>query len=297
MLERGSAARYASSVFFENFNDFDIYVEDTAEGYSKLYAIILGRVLSSHVSIARVFPLGERAKVIEAASKALEIEVKRKSVFIVDGDLFLLGGEKQILPENAIRLPRYCIENFLADANSFHELLDEECPHLDKNILEEKFDFTGWRDSAVEPLRRLFTSFAVSHMLNTGAKTVSMGVKSICSNSMGEVCFDKSEKIAYEINKYAAEKCGDEEVNKSLKVVNENLDANCCFITTYVSGKDFILPLLFTRFRTISKSKTPNILLKQRLARKCDVEAFRPVVAQMERIVGRKNLGATEEQR
>lgn len=297
MLERGSAARYASSVFFEHFNDFDVYIEDTAEGYNKLYAIILGRVLSSQVSIARVFPLGERAKVIEAANKALKIEVKRKSVFIVDGDLFLLGGERQILPENAIRLPRYCIENFLADANSFHELLDEECPHLERKFLEEKFDFTGWRDSSIEPLRRLFTSFAVSHMLNTGAKTVSMGINSICLNSMGEVCLGKAEKIAYEIDKYTAEKCGDEVVNQSLKVVNENLDSNCCFITTYVSGKDFILPLLFARFRTISKSKTPNILLKQRLARKCDVEAFRPVVTQLERIVGRKNLGATQEQR
>ena len=292
MLERGSAARYASSVFFENLNDFDIYVEDTADGYSKLFAILLGRVLSSQISIERVFPLGERGKVIEAAQRAAEVEHKRKSVFIVDGDLFLLGGESKVLPENTIRLPRYCIENFLADANSFHELLDEECPDLERKTLEETFDYKGWRDSSRGALTRLFISFAVSHMLKTGIKTVSMGSNSICSNSMGDVCTEKTEWIAHEVEKSTLEKCGDEAINKSLEIIMENLNPDCCFVSTYVSGKDFILPLLFARFRTISRSKTPNILLKQRLARKCDVKALLPIVAQMEKIIGKSNLSA-----
>jgi len=292
MLERGAPAKYASSVFYEDLNDFDVYIEDTADGYAKLFAIILGRALTSHVSVTKVFPLGERCKVLEAAELELKKEQKRKSVFIVDGDLFLLSGERQDLPKNTIRLPRYCIENFLIDADAFIDLLDEECPNRERDTLEKEFNFDGWRSASLDPLVRIFTSFAVSHMLCTGVKTIANGSGSICLNDMGDICNEKAEKLASDTDRSTIEVAGSDAAQVSLEVVRSRININCCFVSTYASGKDFLLPLLFARFRKVSKSKSSNILLKQRLARKCDVQPLLPLVRQMEEILSRPNLFA-----
>jgi hypothetical protein len=104
-LQRSEAARFAASVFFEDFNDVDVYVEDTAEGFSKIYGILLGRLLADRLTISRVFPLGGRTSVIAAAQR--EYTSQRKSVFIIDGDLYLLCGEREALPLNVIKIDLY----------------------------------------------------------------------------------------------------------------------------------------------------------------------------------------------
>lgn len=290
MLERSTSARYASSVFYEDLNDFDIYIEDTADGYSKLFAIILGRILTSHISIKKVFPLGERNKVIEEAKKTLEKQNRRKSIFIVDGDLFLLTGERSELPQNTIRLPRYCIENFLIDSEAFIDLLDEECPNQERSVLKEAFNFEEWKQSSTDNFFRLFTSFAVSHILGSGAKTVKHGSNSICLNEMGDICKNKSEKLAQDTDDISISKCNQEKMTELLDTIKRNIDTNLCFITTYVSGKDFLLPLLLSRFRRVSQSRAPNILIKQRLARKCNLQSLDTIIEQMERITEIQNL-------
>ncbi len=293
MLERGAPAKYAASVFYEDLNDFDVYVEDTADGYAKLFSILLGRALTSHVSVAKVFPLGERCKVLEAAERELKEEQKRKSVFIVDGDLFLLSGERGDLPRNTIRLPRYCIENFLIDGDAFIDLLDEECHNKERDTLEREFNFDGWLSASLNPLARIFTSFAVSHMLCTSVRTVANGSNSVCLNEMGDICSEKAERLASYIDKSTIEVSGINAAQGALEAVKNRINMNCCFVSTYVSGKDFLIPLLFARFRKVSKSKSSNILLKQRLARKCDVQPLLPVVRKMEEILSLSNLSAS----
>ncbi|NWE37420.1 hypothetical protein, partial [Pseudomonas gingeri] len=66
-MERSAAAKYAASVFYEGFNDFDIYVEDTAPGYTKIFASILSRAISNNVTLEKIFALGERSNVLDAA--------------------------------------------------------------------------------------------------------------------------------------------------------------------------------------------------------------------------------------
>ena len=44
MLERRSSAKVAKSVFYEDFNDIDIYIEDTAPGYRKIFKELLIQV-------------------------------------------------------------------------------------------------------------------------------------------------------------------------------------------------------------------------------------------------------------
>ncbi|MBH8765645.1 hypothetical protein I5J57_24485 [Pseudomonas aeruginosa] len=94
MLERSPAARVAMAAFFTQYNDLDVYIEDTAEGYTKIFANVLSRAMSANISLDRVFPLGERRRVIDAARRELESNVERRAVYIVDGDLYLMCGER-----------------------------------------------------------------------------------------------------------------------------------------------------------------------------------------------------------
>lgn len=292
MLERSSAARYASSVFFERYNDFDVYIEDTAEGYDKIFATLLSRASRSHISLQRVFPLGSRPKVIEAAESELQDQDKRgrKSVFVVDGDLYLLCGEFEELPANVVRLPRYCVENFLFDQSALHDLLDDEDANREMEQLKRAFDHDGWVRRSTPYLRELFIVFAVAHKLRSGIKTVKCGGSAICASELADVDEGKVAAIVENILTDLVTHFGQEVVDTIRSEVEGRIDASHCFVSTYVSGKDFLLPLMIVRLRALTKTKAPNLNLKIRFAKKCDTTALSDVVKAIGRIVGRPDL-------
>ncbi|EMN5127890.1 DUF4435 domain-containing protein [Burkholderia contaminans] len=292
MLERSSAARYASSVFFERYNDFDVYIEDTAEGYDKIFATLLSRASQSHISLQRVFPLGPRPKVIAAAESELEDKENRgrKSVFVVDGDLYLLCGEFEELPSNVVRLPRYCIENFLFDSSALHDILDDEDANREMEELQRAFDHDGWVTRSTPYLRELFVIFAIAHKLRSGIKTVKCGSSAVCGGDLADVDADKVAAIGNSIMSNLVQNYGQDAVDAMRLEVMGRIDAAHCFVSTYVSGKDFLLPLMIIRLRTLTKTKAPNLNLKLRFAKKCDVSALRDVVKAIGRIVERPDL-------
>ena len=102
-------ARAAIRKLFEPLQPIDVYVEDTND--EVFYRALLNRVLDGRVHIARVFGLGGRQAVVEAAANHDHFE--RRALFIVDGDLEWVRG----LPAPKIpylhRHEAYCIENLL----------------------------------------------------------------------------------------------------------------------------------------------------------------------------------------
>ena len=291
MLERSPAARYALSVFFEQYNDFDVYIEDTAEGYPKIFATLLSRATSNHISLQRVFPLGSRPEVIKMAKlEKSQNLISRKSIFIVDGDLYLLCGECNEIPDNVITLPRYCIENFLVDQSAIENLLNEETPNSELIDIMRDFDYAGWITRYTPHIKKLFIIFAVSHKLGSGLTTVNNGSSSICENNYGEINIQKASEISKSISHQLIENYGWNEFSNTKTEIENRIDSSCCFISKYVSGKDFILPFMFMRARAITKTKTPNLLLKLRLANKCDVEPLREVVEKIGHIIQRRDL-------
>lgn len=284
-FERGSAAKAALSVFYESFNDLDIYVEDTAEGYDKIFARLLSRALDGKVAIEKVFPLGERGKVIESARAYEQKKSTRNSVHIVDGDLNLLCGESQALPKNLIVLPRYCIENFLFDKESLLQILDEEDTKHDIGVLELALDFENWIESLGSLLRPLFCIFAVAHFLNSGIKTIKNGSKSVCKDELGNIDSDKVKALVERIHLELSATHGVCVVEYYVKRMEANISSELCFASTYVSAKDFVLPLLFLRIRSISSSKAKHINLKIRLASKCRVDIMAPISDRIKNIL------------
>lgn len=286
MLERNEAAKYAMTVFHESYNDFDIYIEDTAPGYPKIFASLLNRAMGDNVTIERVFPLGGRAAVINAALRERsDGAARRPAVFLVDGDLYLLSGETQDLPDNVVVLPRYCVENFLIEESALALIMDDEVPVETIESLRQKLDYSGWLGRAQEPLRELFIVFAIAHKLQSGIKTVCRGHTSICADETGEINKDKVRDICAEITDQLNALFGPERISQARSEVEQAINESQCFVSTYVSAKDFSLPLLITRLRSITKTRAPNLNLKMRFSRACSTDPLREVAQAINRIV------------
>ena len=99
--------RDAQSVFYEQFNDVDFFVED--EEQENFYYSILNKLFPG-VQIEKITPLRGKPHVIQHAKNN---HAKRKSVYIVDKDFDDLLGKIYKQP-NLFYLDKYSIENNLS---------------------------------------------------------------------------------------------------------------------------------------------------------------------------------------
>lgn len=293
-MERSKAAKFASSVFYESFNDFDLYIEDTAPGYGKIFAAMFSRAMSSRIALDKVFPLGARVDVIAAAKARQEAGGDRPAVYIVDGDLYMLAGEREALPGNVVVLPRYCIENFLLDEAAFVEIMDEEHCDLALEDLRGRFDFDGWFDRSTESLASLFRVFAAAHFLHSGVQTVSRGYGVICDGQTGEIDQERLNRVQREVLESLILYHGKAEVDRALAYVDSRVDPSKCFVRTYVSAKDFTLPLIVLKMKSVVPAKMPHISLKMRMSKKCSVEPLSEVVKEISRVINMPQIIPSE---
>lgn len=271
--ERNEAAKFATSVFFEDFNDIDVYVEDTANGYEKIFSILLARLLAPKLTVTKVFGLGERNKVIEAAT--LYPDQRRKAVFLIDGDLYLLCGEQIQLPPNIISLDRYCIENFLLDEDSLLDIMDDEDPTKGIEELRNIFKFNEWRGNSAALFRKLFIIYGVAHSLKSGEPTTSRKMNEIVQNNLGDIDVGKIDALCLLIKNNLSLKFGIDVVEDEIRRITLALDEKECFVCKYVSAKSYILPILFLRMRSLTKLSSNNLTIKMRLAKRCTLEPLK----------------------
>ena len=169
-------------------------------------------------------------------------------------------------------------------------MLDEEDAGRDFNELQREFDYDGWIERSTSHFRDLFVAFATAHRLGSGLKTVKHGSSAVCANGVGDIDEAKAQALKTSIYDELTQTYGEPTVLLTRSEVECQIDASCCFISTYVSGKDFFLPLMVQRLRAVTKTKAPNLNLKLRFARKCDVAPLREIVDAIGRIVRRTDL-------
>ncbi|MHA7002080.1 DUF4435 domain-containing protein [Aeromonas schubertii] len=288
MLMRSTAARFAASKFYENFNDIDVFIEDTAQGYTKIFSILLTRCLSKNISLDKVFPLGSRDNVIDAANRSLINENGRSSIYIIDGDLYLLCGEPVTLPKNVIRLNKYCIENFLLDRHAITQVFFEETAEKSMQEIDNEISLDKWIDENINELKKLFIWFAVSQKLKSGIPTIAMGYKSVCNQ--GNVSAERVEAICTEIQTKLAEKNDINTIQKAYDEIIRNINSELCFVKHYVSAKDFLLPLFLIKARVLTGSKASNLNIKLRLANLCDTKDITQLIHTMSLVTNRMDL-------
>lgn len=266
--ERSSSSRAAKAVFFEDVNDIDIYIEDTEYGYEKLYAIIFSRVFHGEYKVQKVFPLGGRNAVLDYFKETPTSD--RPSLCIIDGDLLILKKENKS-KIGLYELPFYCIENILLNEDAIIDLLAEEDPIKSFANIKSNFNYSDWYQKNVDLLFDLFLEYSISFELNQDKQTVAFPVNKLVTDGNGNLNIDKVKSRIEELKNEAIEKVGEEIYNNTRTKFIENFNSIEIPKENIVSGKDYLLPLLKTRGKSIVKTKLPDINLKQRLARKCNI--------------------------
>ncbi|MFT5104265.1 MAG: hypothetical protein ACI86C_001929 [Candidatus Latescibacterota bacterium] len=256
-------------MFFEEINDIDIYIEDTAFGYSKLFSILFSRVFEGRYKVGKVFPLGGREAVV---SEHAASESDRPSVYIIDGDLFLLTGDTAVNKKGLYEFPYYCVENVLCDHESLLSVMDEEEPEKDHSKINELFDYQKWLENNEEKLFLLFVEYAISMILNPQEQTVAFKVSGLVSSNKGELDRIKLLKRIEELKSLSVNRSSLEEYQAAQSKIICEFEGSGLNKLDIVSGKEYILPLLKTRAKSIVKTKISDLNFKMRLARICNIE-------------------------
>lgn len=184
MLERGLAAKKARSVFFEERNTIDVYIEDTAKGYKKIYKCILNRLIGEKFVVSDVFPLGGKSHVLKAW-KSDTNKRNRPRVYIVDGDLSLFFGER-LCGNGLYTLPYYCLENVFICKESLLQILVEEDPEREYTEINELLNFDEWINKNSRLFFDLFIMYALISKYNAVTPTINYSISNLIDD-MGDL--------------------------------------------------------------------------------------------------------------
>jgi hypothetical protein len=116
---RSSTAKHNLGILFDQFNDVNFYVEDQ---YKENFYLQIFRKLFPLITIDRIFGLGGKRKVLDAAKLTSD---SKKDVYILDQDFDHILNEKENI-NNTFYLDRYCIENYLAEQIAIQRIVKDE---------------------------------------------------------------------------------------------------------------------------------------------------------------------------
>jgi hypothetical protein len=266
--ERSVQAKSAKSVFFEDINDIDIYIEDTAFGYPKLFSVLFSRLLNEKYKVNKVFPLGGRRAVVDQHN---EHSSDRPSLYIIDGDLFLLTGDTVNNQNGLYKFPYYCVENILCDQNAILSVMDEEEPVKSLEDLNGLFNYQEWLLNNEVKLFSLFVEYAVSMTLNPQEQTVAFKVSDLVSCNKGELSDAKLAVRIGDLKQAVIEYTSLEDYESTRNNILTNFELSGLNKLDVISGKDYLFPLLKTRAKSLVKTKVSDLNFKLRLAKICSL--------------------------
>lgn len=280
MITRKEESKSAKSVLLEDFNDIDVYVEDTALESKKIYKQILNRVFIGQYNIDDVIPVGSCNKVVSEWAKHKKNNDNRPKVFIIDGDFIHFNKNLEtIVPEEFKNdlsglyvLPRYCIENYLIDEDAFIEVIHDEDAVDERDDIKSKIDFNGWVEANEKLLADLFIVYSVCLENNVPEKTISYKVTNFVGSVAGCV---ESNLIKNRID----------HLKQQILIKNNGLDVDAeiqkradeiykCnqILLKFITGKNYLFPLIKQRISEHYNFPVTQISLKIRLAKRCKLD-------------------------
>lgn len=274
MLTRNLKARVAKATFYDEYNEIDIFIEDTAHGYKKLFLKLVQRVLGPDYKVENVFPLGGRLEVLESCRHD-QAPRDRARLFIVDGDLYLLCGESECTNLRGLYvLPRYCIENHLICSESILSILEQEDAEKTYEVLEQHFDYSGWVSINKDKLIDLYLEYAIAKKIAPSLQTVAFGYSKLISSNSGEIDQTKVENRISTLRSDIIEISGEELYETTRSQISSLIDYNEDSLLRFISGKDMLMPLLMMRSKRLVNFKAPNLSIKMRIADVCNLESL-----------------------
>ena len=238
-LEFNSEQQQVSSLFTAYRNDVDIYTEDELKDkvfYKKLFSRLLS---GTGLRINDVYPLGSSDDVIKACCK--DTDVKRKKIYIVDGDIYLMFSPKQPIP-NLYVLDAYCIENLIIDEDAVYNTL---CNFIGTKELEDirnDFNFDKLIDEHKDFLISLFYHKALEQKHRGYFNLYSLATYYTRSNNLDQsIITDEQDSIK---NRLIQAGLSEHEIIAELELMEQKFPKNADTFLKIISGKDYLIHLM-----------------------------------------------------
>ena len=227
-------------------NDIAIYVEDTAA--PNLWLKLLKKHLPEAVRLRSVTVLGSRDNVVRACRCDQSIDGNRR-LYIVDGDLDLLKGRAKPKLRHLYRLRSYCVENYLLDEQAIVSAVMTLDPKAGEERVRRQVDYTGWVRRNETVLTQLFVCYAVTHELRGEKETVGFSVHRLLQRQDVDfdLCATKVSRRVVSLYRSIREVCSRHETRIVFDRVMNN--AGKFGAERFVSGKDYVFPLLYKAIR------------------------------------------------
>lgn len=279
MIRWPGRAGAAIRKLFEPLQRIDVYVED--EDDEPFYRALLNRATQNQIEIARVFGLGGKQAVLDAAAR--HDHGKRRALFIVDGDLPWVRGEAPPAIVGLHQHQAYCVENLLICEQAISRVLAEEVV-LTETEATSRLAFSEWREQILQPLVDLFAAFATANFFDASNRTVALGVGPLCSpcSHPKGTRLDRAKAAAERdrLLRQAEDIAGPREVERRFRETRERLH-DLVDPLLGVSGKTFLLPLL--GFQLIALGcKVRKRTLRMRLVASARLEQLAPLQQALE---------------
>ena len=261
---QASATRY---LFYSDFNDINIFIEDTGKEYE--YESIFKRMLGKKYAIETIFTTGGKKGAIEIFNEyggASATNPKIKNLFIVDGDFdFYIHQEDMIDSPHFLYLETYNIENYFIDENACLKFAKGRLKCID-TFVTQKVAFNTWKVTIVSQATNLFILYCFIKKYHPEIQTISRPSGEFLDSNTG---FERSDGA---FDRYLESiKAIDSEINiKMIDIKRKYQEKNGEDYFNLICGK-FLLKSLCWYLRNIIGSKFDHDDFKWHLINNFDI--------------------------
>lgn len=189
----------------------------------------------------------------------------------------MLGNPKPRL-KHLYRLNAYCIENLLLTEEAIIALCAISSPDTSEDDIRKQLDWDTWVSSVESKIFPLFMLYAVAFRVGVRIPLVAYAIDRLCDKSMLPVklCSTRIRKRMYEVGRSARTAAGIADLRSRMRTCRKHCEQLGHRRHQYISGKDYIMPLLHERLRREFSFKGDKKQLKAQLAIQYDtaVEPF-----------------------
>ncbi len=234
-------------------------------------------MLGGRAQVTRVFQCGGREKVIEEC-KNDQVPGGRPRIYIIDGDLGLLAGDNPIvLNLNRLYvLSVYASENLLISKKAISEIAYECLSNNSREEIEKVLELDDFFSQLSRLFVPLFILYAAARVLTFTTKTTGFNVMQLCTEGGRNITLDET-KVAAHSEKLRENMIGSTDAKKLeevIQTISRGILIDFWSLRLFVSGKTYILPLVFHLLHRNASYLGTIENLKVRLARytKLDID-------------------------
>lgn len=158
-------------LFYSDYNDVNIFVED--EGKEYIYEDIFQRMFDDQIEIRKILPMKGKPGV-EKAFKEYGCKYDGKpAIYLVDGDFDLVMGKKMIENPNYIYLEKYNIESYYIDEMAVLRFMTGKMKKTKKSV-SQIVKYSSWENMVYKAMKELFINYMIAQSTFPNEKSVGL---------------------------------------------------------------------------------------------------------------------------